>query len=262
VLTPLCLPKKEIENQKGVGYTKSAKSVGSVQEISAAGQDGSRSTLIRAELDKILSSPVFAKSGRLSEFLRLIVENGLRVNAEPLKETVIGVQVYGRSVAYDPKVEPIVRIEARRLRLKLDEYYAGTGNADRVIITVPSGGYAPQFEIRAEAPAKIVVLPTHEEPPARAEGPSRIGGKWLTAGLVAVAFVGGLWAWLLYTRKPATVAEVPVTRLPGFEFQPSVSPDGKRVAFVWNGPDQNYDIYVKTLDDGKAFGPETRNAGY
>ncbi|MBV9675499.1 MAG: hypothetical protein JO185_04145, partial [Acidobacteriaceae bacterium] len=115
--------------------------MGSVQEISASGPS-SRSALIRAELEKIVSSPVFARADRLSQFLRLIVDNSLQTGSEPLKETIIGAQVYGRTIGYDPKAEPIVRIEARRLRLKLEEYYAGPGSKDRVIITVPTGGYA------------------------------------------------------------------------------------------------------------------------
>lgn len=233
--------------------------MGGVQEISTPEPLPSRSVLIRAELEKICSNAGFARADRLCQFLRLIVENELGNHHEPLKEALIGVKVYGRAAGYDPKAEPIVRTEARRLRHKLDDYYAGPGNNDRVVITVPTGGYAPHFEIRAESASKIVALPAQLPQPESNRNITL--ARWL---LLAVGCIAGCvitWLWFNSRRAPVFAPETAVTRLPGFEFQPSLSPDGKSVAFVWNGPDQNYDIYVKRLDDG-SMRRLTRSAAY
>jgi Tol biopolymer transport system component len=83
----------------------------------------------------------------MCHFLRFVVENSLCAG-DPLKETVIGVEVFGRAPGYDPSLEPIVRVEARRLRDKLEQYYAGQGANDSVRITLPKGGYTPAFSFQ------------------------------------------------------------------------------------------------------------------
>jgi Tol biopolymer transport system component len=225
--------------------------MGTVQQIPFSDPPESRE-LVLAQLEKILASAVFAKSDRLSHFLRFVVENGLRPGAEPLKETLIGIGVYGRPTDYDPKLEPIVRTEARRLRLKLTEYYNGPGAADRVVISVPTGGYTPQFEIRPGAVSKIVTLSASQILPKR----SRISHLALS-GIVASALVllgislAAAWLWRGGIQTSTVTREVAVTRLPGSAFQPAVSRDGKYVAFVWNGPDGNCCIYLKSLESGE-----------
>lgn len=236
-----------IENKPNLRYTNAA-GMGNVRQLPKTESSSLRSSLIWTELEKIIHSEVFARADRLCLFLRFIVETSLRDQSEPLKETLIGVQVYGRPLGYDPKAEPIVRTEARRLRLKLEEYYAGPGQEDRVVITVPRGGYTPQFEIRPEAPPQLVVLPEPRKP--RGPFPLGPGTAWAVALLIGTC-LGASWLWLAYSRKlPMPPHAIPVTRYPGFEFQPSVSRDGKRVAFVWNGTENNYNIYVKNLDSG------------
>jgi TolB-like protein/predicted Zn-dependent protease len=107
--------------------------------------------LIRQQLDRILSSPGFVNSPRMRQFLQVVVENSLS-GASPLKETTIGVQVFGRAADYDSGAEPIVRVEARRLREKLQQYYERWGAAAPVVIHLPKGGYTPEFQI---APAAV-----------------------------------------------------------------------------------------------------------
>jgi hypothetical protein len=75
-------------------------------------------TLIRDQLARILASPGFVNSARMRQFLALAVKNSLSGDM-PLKETVIGMQVFSRAPDYDSSIEPIVRVEARRLRQKL-----------------------------------------------------------------------------------------------------------------------------------------------
>lgn len=110
-----------------------------------------QATLIRGQLARILASPEFVHSARMCEFLRFVVEISISGKGT-LKETVIGVEVFGRAPGYDPSLEPIVRIEARRLRNKLAQYYQCKGAEDSVVIGLPKGGYTPAFEIRAAVP--------------------------------------------------------------------------------------------------------------
>ena len=81
-------------------------------------------------------------------FLRLTVERTLAGQAGELKEYLLGVEVFDRKESYDPRVDPIVRVEARRLRAKLKEYYEGDGSGDSVCIEFVSGGYAPRLAWR------------------------------------------------------------------------------------------------------------------
>lgn len=118
--------------------------------------------IVRHELREIVGNRSFAQGSRLARFLRFVVENFLDGKIERLKETVIGIEVYDRPPDYDPKVDSIVRTEARRLRKKLEEYYEGEGRYSRVVITIPTGGYIPQIEFR---PQPVLTLPVADHSP-------------------------------------------------------------------------------------------------
>ena len=107
---------------------------------------------VRHELDRLLSSAGFANAGRMSRFLKFVVERSLAGEGERLKEYVIGVEVFDRDVDYDPRVDAIVRVEAARLRTKLAEYYAGDGHDASVVLSLPKGGYSPVIKV-AQRPA-------------------------------------------------------------------------------------------------------------
>jgi len=85
---------------------------------------------------------------RLLQLLNFVVGSTLRGEAGHLKETTIGVEVFGRSPDYDPKVDTIVRSQAWRLRTKLRRYYASEGANDPMIIDIPTGQYVPAFHLR------------------------------------------------------------------------------------------------------------------
>ena len=86
--------------------------------------------LVRDQLRRILATKPFAASERLSNFLRLTVEETLAGDGGELKESVIGVKVFERDASYDPRIDPIVRVMAGRLRLRLETYYAAEGGND------------------------------------------------------------------------------------------------------------------------------------
>ncbi|HZO51507.1 MAG TPA: hypothetical protein VFB63_02260 [Bryobacteraceae bacterium] len=104
--------------------------------------------VVRDQLERVLASQVLAGSDQLKRLLRLVVERSLDGQSTLLKEYNLGLEVFQRPPDYDPKIDPIVRVQARRLRAKLDEYYAGEGAADTVVIMIPKGAYAPVFEQR------------------------------------------------------------------------------------------------------------------
>lgn len=106
---------------------------------------------IRAELDRILASKGFAASGRLSRLLQYVVDRTLAGESDQLKEYVVGIEVFGRDETYDPRLDSIVRVEAGRLRTKLDEYYTGEGASSPLRIALPRGGYSATFERQAVA---------------------------------------------------------------------------------------------------------------
>jgi tetratricopeptide (TPR) repeat protein len=104
---------------------------------------------IRAEMERILRSHTFVHSHRIRRFLQFVVEEALRDRQHRLKEYVIGMEVFGRDESFDPRVDSIVRVEARRLRSKLEEYYAGNGEpsgAAALRICMRKGSYVPLFE--------------------------------------------------------------------------------------------------------------------
>ncbi len=112
-------------------------------------------------LGRILASAPFARSARMRRFLRFAVEESLAGRSGRLKEYVIGVEVFDRGDSFDPRADPIVRVEARRLRAKLQQYYDGEGRTDAIRIEIPAGSYAPRF-MPVDPPARadlIVVAP-------------------------------------------------------------------------------------------------------
>lgn len=118
------------------------------------------------QLERILASPLFAQSQRLSRFLRFVVESAEAGRAEALKEYAVGVEVFERGDDFDPRIDNVVRVHAAKLRSKLLEYYASTGAGDPLIITIPKGSYVPEIRARESQPAavpdersRIAVLP-------------------------------------------------------------------------------------------------------
>ena len=122
--------------------------------------------LIEAALERILASATFRRSQRHRQFLRHVVLAAIDNAQEQLKEVIIGIAVYGRELpTYDPRNDPVVRVEAGRLREKLQRFYDDEGNDEVFEITIPVGGYMPQFvarpsaDARASAQRSIAILP-------------------------------------------------------------------------------------------------------
>src|SRR5688572_3480182 len=116
---------------------------------------GAPPAAVRAQLMRILMSPRFARATRLRRFLSYAVDEALAGRFERLKEYSLGVDVFDRGSGFDPSVDPIVRVDARRLRKALADYYAADGASDPVEIVLPTGSYLPAFRLRPKgAPAQ------------------------------------------------------------------------------------------------------------
>jgi serine/threonine-protein kinase len=109
--------------------------------------------LIMAGLDRVTSSQAFRLANRQRSFLRYIVTEALRGRTERLKEYVIGIEVFGKSPSFDPRLDSIVRTEAHKLRAKLGKYFETEGKGDAIRIALPRGKYVPAFFDAAALPA-------------------------------------------------------------------------------------------------------------
>jgi hypothetical protein len=103
------------------------------------------SVKVMAQLEKILESPALGSAQSLRRFLRYVVEETLAGRGEALKEYSLGASVFGRGENFCPRTDPIVRVQARNLRLRLERYYAGPGADDPLVIEMPKGTYMPVF---------------------------------------------------------------------------------------------------------------------
>jgi|GEM_PF-1784271 len=108
---------------------------------------------VEAALAKALKSAEFQSAPQLRSFLGFVVHATLNKKKEKIKGYTIAVEALGRPDDFNPVVDPIVRVEAARLRRRLEKYYAGSGAQDPVYITIPKGSYAPAFHRAGSGPA-------------------------------------------------------------------------------------------------------------
>ena len=101
---------------------------------------------VRAALARLIASGALGKSGQLAHFLTYVVEEALAGRAERIKAYTIAVDALGRDTRFDPQADPIVRVEAGRLRRALESYYAAAGRDEPIVIELPRGSYIPAFQ--------------------------------------------------------------------------------------------------------------------
>jgi hypothetical protein len=117
------------------------------------------------QLERVLQSRTLQNSESLKAFLRFVVEKTIADRDVLLKEYTIATEVFGRNSDYDPRIDSVVRVQAGRLRTKLQEYYTTEGKGDPVIIDLPKGHYHPVFncphqEAVTEATTDVPTLAT------------------------------------------------------------------------------------------------------
>ena len=139
---------------------------------------------------------------RLRAFLRYVVEEALAGRSDRIKAYTIAIEVFGRDADFDTRNDPVVRIEAGRLRRALERYYLVAGQGDPVVIDIPKGGYAPTFsanehELSAEPAASD---PVGQSLPLPDEAPAAPLPRWRWQPLAAAAVLGagmlGMTVWI------------------------------------------------------------------
>src|ERR1041385_9221932 len=109
--------------------------------------------IVHAQLARILASRHFARTTRLARLLRFVVERTLDGRAAELKEYSIAIPVFAKPESFDPRLDAIVRVQARAMRARLEAFYASEGGDDEMVIRCEAGSYVPSFEHRRTAPA-------------------------------------------------------------------------------------------------------------
>ena len=193
--------------------------------------------LVEAALEQLLSWPGLARSPQLAKFLNYIVKAKLSGDEASIKAYAIAVDVFGRPQSFDPQSDPIVRVQARRLRAALEEYYRGEGLDSPVRIFLPVGRYVPEFRYRDEsgAPEGGSQSPSAIPPPQIArDRRSRTGLKdWMLYALVVIVGVGILVAMAqVLTPRPSRITVPQPPSIGVAEFTAIASGDGPAVGSI------------------------------
>ncbi len=232
---------------------------------------------IRAALQRVLASAEFDASDRNRRFLKYIVEETLAGRANRIKAYGVAISVFGREETFDPQIDPIVRIEASRLRRSLERYHLTEGRLDAVRITVPKGGYVPAFgsppvdelsdndAVHEEAiavpagadPPEAMALPL----PARPAAIHRIVPAIAAAGIAILATVLVLGAWSVAFRpmtRPAPEGTAAARNGPSIFVVP-FEQEGDTAAFRDFGKSFTREVILALtgFENLFVFGPET-----
>jgi TolB-like protein len=164
---------------------------------------------IRAQLERVIASAALRPSPRRAGLLRFVVEETLAGRADRLKGFTVATAVFGRDETFDSQSDPIVRLEARRLRHDIDGYYADEGRHDPVRISIPKGAYVPSFAWQDRVgeppgvPAELVTPPPLPEAPLAVASSGRRRRLLLLATLAAVLLIAAASAAFLRGSRQA-----------------------------------------------------------
>jgi len=164
---------------------------------------------VLAALEHLLAWPEMARSPQLARFLEYIVLQTLAGDGQAIKAYSIAVDVLGRSVDFDPQSDPIVRVQARRLRALLDDYYRGPGSSEPLRITLPVGRYVPEFGSAAAPASAMVVEAPMEAPGRRARAAGGVRLSWFAVMVLGLAIV--VMALALITFGPRAPQPAPAS---------------------------------------------------
>lgn len=223
---------------------------------------------VEAQLRKILESPAFCVSARSRQFLEFCVDRAMHGEPYELKETTIAIEVFQRATDYNPKIDPIVRVHARRVRQKLEIYYKDFGADDPIKIDIPKGGYVPlisrslprrktDFTDWAPAPflpaeelqrsARAVALPPAITLPHL---PNWRDVRWILAWMVGIVTALVIF-YVSSAGSPHQVAPASLSPLAQLDLQSdrvsqfAWSPDNERLAYTAIGKDNKSRIYIQ-----------------
>ena len=206
---------------------------------------------VRAALEELLGWQGIARSPQLAELLRYVVEKTLAGEGAAIKAYSIAVDVFGRPADFDPQSDPIVRVQARRLRTLLDQFYQGSHGTSGVQIALPLGRYVPEF-------SAIAVDGEPDEPPESAPKPAPAeAGAARAAWSPAARFVGNAALGLLFTLVGVGLTIVALRWLPPEGPAASALPEAPRVTM---GVFDNLTGEETLDDDVRRIGPRVGDA--
>jgi hypothetical protein len=165
---------------------------------------------INDQLERILSTPPLVSSPSLSRFLRYVVEETAAGRGAAIKEYTLGLNVFDRGDEFNPRLDPIVRVQARNLRARLDKYYQTQGTEDPIRIELPKGTYVPVFHFRtpgtvsengrqapaaAPTPAGPVSVMPAPPPLSPVDDNKKIRPRFVLAALILAVLLFGIAAF-------------------------------------------------------------------
>ena len=178
------------------------------------------------ELERLLQSRALHGSESLRAFLKFVVLKSVESQNSYLKEYIIATEVFGRSSDYDSRNDSMVRVQAGRLRSKLQEYYLGEGKDDKVIIDLPKGQYTPVFSYVPELNGSKSNVAVDNKPAAPTELPvSTVATKVTIGVLTLICFALSIIA-LNYRSEARLLNE-------SAAYKPSESPEAQAAAPLW-----------------------------
>ena len=185
---------------------------------------------ILTALERLLAWPEMSRSPQLGRFLDYIVQRTLEGNEQSIKAYSIAVDVFGRPPDFDPQADPIVRVQARRLRALLHDYYRGPGGNDVIQIRLPVGRYIPEFTVVPDAGERVADADMPVAPVLPSERGRRFAAAWfalagIALGLAIAAFAFAEWRPdVADAIQRPTITIVEFQRLPGEDAaQPQVA---------------------------------------
>jgi hypothetical protein len=166
------------------------------------------------QIDKLINSHTLRGSESLCKLLRYLAENSLDHPGVAIKEYQLATEVLGRSAGFDPQNDSAVRVQAGRLRVKLEEYYAHEGQDDAVVVELPKGSYALTFHARTASARLAESAPkTREDDRKHAASlfsPRPSSREWMVAVVILSILLACALLWAAYERTRAN-AKVPVS---------------------------------------------------
>ena len=155
-----------LESESG-GHLHGGERSGTTDPFQASHDD------IRLALHKVLSSSEFSSVFQLRSFLNYVVSKAIADRPDEVKGYTIAVEALGRDVSFNPVTDPIVRVEAARLRRRLAKYYSGSGKSDPIVIEIPKGSYVPVFTLRENDNGEGAMQPSRDASRSQQERPGK-----------------------------------------------------------------------------------------
>src|ERR1700736_6237939 len=134
----------------------------------------------KAEVQRVLLSPLFRRTPKLHRFLELVCDYYFQNRAQEINEFLIATEAFGKGPDFDPSQDSLVRVQAREIRRRLREHYQGEGKGSRVVLDIPLGHYVPDFT--------VVESPQPRQPPRPFKSAAVLLGAIALVSIVVLFF--------------------------------------------------------------------------